>query len=632
MAVGWNAPDNPIHLHTGETDQKPIRFSALFFGMQIAYCRAMSAFAVGWTVAFVLLFSASSHAQFSNLTTNRDGRVLYFATDLRQKGTNLQFHSKLYRVDDRGLELAAYRDDPGSSFNRITGAYVSPQGDLIGVILNYPCNYRYCTSVLRVRSEFTQGPFPEILGTLSISANGRFALETSGVTDNTSKRLLNLETGQAVSKGTEPGLLVANNGDVFYNNGGPAGSSIVQRGVGEVVSFPNEIILDWKIDAEGRTAMALLWSSGRPHSPVRLVRVDLRTGLSRQLVEFQSRSTTGVQGATPFQRLQVSEDGELAVVNEEVDGAMQLFAVRDTAGSIAATVKRQITEEPSGIAQFVLSGDGRFVWAISNRTQILKIDVNAGEAREMVGTSVLPSTTSDASPGGRISISGLNLAPRSARATGFPLPESLDGVRVLISGIPMRLEQVSPTLIRGQLSWRTPPGSATFELDPPVSSVFESWGSRFFALRESNPNFMRDDDYFGVVVHGDWRGFVTKRDPAKPGEIVHLFGTGFGPVDNSPPDGEVTPNNSNAQLLSPMTCRTASAVPLNEPVEVLWAGLAPGTFATYQITIRVSNQPPRAPGPDLATAVACRTEDSSHASVFFPVTYAVPVLPPVLGP
>jgi hypothetical protein len=164
----------------------------------------VTAAALRLALVLFLAGSATASAQFFNLSTNHDGRVLLFATDLRQKGTTLQFHSKLYRVDDAGLQLAVYRErTPESSrtgFLSISGGYLNANGDLIGFIAANPCNTRFCELPL-ARSEFFQGPFPLIDGTLVISSNGRFALETSGVRVNRTKRLLNLETGQVLRSG-----------------------------------------------------------------------------------------------------------------------------------------------------------------------------------------------------------------------------------------------------------------------------------------------------------------------------------------------------------------------------------------------------------------------------------------------
>jgi uncharacterized protein (TIGR03437 family) len=427
-------------------------------------------------------------------------------------------------------------------------------------------------------------------------------------------------------EGTEPGERVANNGDVSYAANGYPASYFVRRGVGEVVSFPIEQIVDSKIDAEGQIAVGLLAPTRALTSSGRLVRIDLRTGEVRQLVPVTPIKPQDDQ-ALPLNRLQLSEDGQLALITELVDGVIQLFAVRDTAGSIAATAKRQITREHGGIRDFVLSGDGRVAWAVTNRAQILKIDVNSGGAREMVGPSVLlDPVLLTAVPGQRISLRGVGFGDQSARAEGFPLPESLGGIRVLLNGVPMRLEQVSPTSIEGQLSWRTPIGSATIELDPPVPSVFESWIE--IDVEESRPQFLlrfADDLVAGVVAHGDWRGLVTKQDPARPGEIVHLFGTGFGPVDNPPADGEVAPNSAQSRLLRPLVCNHAFVTTRLDPVEVLWAGLAPGTFATYQITVRLSDRLPQATGPDRGTTVRCSTGGPSETDVFIPATFTLGV-------
>src|SRR4029077_19899399 len=50
------------------------------------------------------------NAQFSNLVTTRDGKVLYFSSPLSLRGDNEFVYQKIFRIDPAGIHLAAELD------------------------------------------------------------------------------------------------------------------------------------------------------------------------------------------------------------------------------------------------------------------------------------------------------------------------------------------------------------------------------------------------------------------------------------------------------------------------------------------------------------------------------------------
>ena len=82
--------------------------------------------------------------------------------------------------------------------------------------------------------------------------------------------------------------------------------------------------------------------------------------------------------------------------------------------------------------------------------------------RGVVNAFSLQPDPSVASPGGLISIQGLNLGPASeAKATGLPLPKELGEVQVLVNDRPAALYSASLGRILAQVPLETPPGLAS---------------------------------------------------------------------------------------------------------------------------------------------------------------------------
>jgi uncharacterized protein (TIGR03437 family) len=103
----------------------------------------------------------------------------------------------------------------------------------------------------------------------------------------------------------------------------------------------------------------------------------------------------------------------------------------------------------------------------------------------------------------------------------------------------------------------------------------------------SKPSLLPDPTFAGGrAIHEAWSGFVTLDKRAHQGEIVHFYGTGFGPVQPPVSTGEPASANPPAALATPLVC--------NMPV--LYAGLAPGLIGYYQINVQVEPESTSPPG------------------------------------
>jgi len=173
------------------------------------------------------------------------------------------------------------------------------------------------------------------------------------------------------------------------------------------------------------------------------------------------------------------------------------------------------------------------------------------------------------SPGSWLTIFGDNLAPtsriwRNDEIVDGALPTELDGVRVLVNGKPAAVFFISP----GQLNVQAPDDTALGTVTVEVSRDGVGSASGEAELREAAPAFFlfnQENRKFPAAVHADGT-FVGKSDlfggalqarPARPGDVVLLFGTGFGPTDPPVAAGSVF----------------AGASPLQTPARILFNGV-----------------------------------------------------------
>jgi uncharacterized protein (TIGR03437 family) len=174
------------------------------------------------------------------------------------------------------------------------------------------------------------------------------------------------------------------------------------------------------------------------------------------------------------------------------------------------------------------------------------------------------------------------------------LPYSISGTSVIVNGVPAPLYAVANVngqeQINFQVPWEVqgldgPDGPYTI---PAAVIVVINNGSASPALRAFfNPTFpaiITSDGKQAVAVHSDY-SLVTSQNPAHPGDVITLYGTGFGPVTPLPATGAPA-GSSPASSMNPMPSVTINA----QNATVLFAGLSPGSVGLYQFNVVVPNQ------------------------------------------
>jgi uncharacterized protein (TIGR03437 family) len=187
-----------------------------------------------------------------------------------------------------------------------------------------------------------------------------------------------------------------------------------------------------------------------------------------------------------------------------------------------------------------------------------------------------------------VSIFGTNLSARTASwgASDFAngmLPASLDGVTVTINNIPAYVEYISAT----QINVLAPDDPTTGAVQVQVTVAGQT-GNTFTAQKQQfAPAFFTFDsgkyvaaehtDYTLLGAPGLIAGVTTT--PAQPGEIILLYGTGFGPT---------TPATLTSQLVA-----TAAPLPANSvqitiggvEAAVEFAGLTESGLYQFNVTV-----------------------------------------------
>jgi len=190
-------------------------------------------------------------------------------------------------------------------------------------------------------------------------------------------------------------------------------------------------------------------------------------------------------------------------------------------------------------------------------------------------------------PGSLISIFGANLAEFLGSASSLPLPIALKHTSVSFDfpeegiSVPSPLIFASGGQLNVQVPWEFAGLNFAFvkvRIEDSASFTFE------LALADHAPGIIECDlggTRYGVVTHVDGN-VVTAQNPARPGETVVIYGTGFGPVDAQQKTGTAAPSNKLTR-----TRRLPQVTVAGQQATVSFSGLTPGFVGLYQINAKL---------------------------------------------
>jgi uncharacterized protein (TIGR03437 family) len=233
---------------------------------------------------------------------------------------------------------------------------------------------------------------------------------------------------------------------------------------------------------------------------------------------------------------------------------------------------------------------GEIYVADAGRGEILRLVFPPSSPPSFSASSVVNAAGGESGfvPGSAATIYGTGFmsTPGTVSASTIPLPTTLGGIRVLVSGRAAPLYAIASVNAQEQINLQVPfelagAGNATIAIERngqssvPITVPVATVAPGIFAMNG------RD----AIVVRNSDNSLATRDRPTRRNEFVYFYATGLGAVENTPASGQ-----------------PASAVPLSrallQPVitlggvrcDVLYAGLAPGFVGVFQLNIQVPVQ------------------------------------------
>lgn len=189
--------------------------------------------------------------------------------------------------------------------------------------------------------------------------------------------------------------------------------------------------------------------------------------------------------------------------------------------------------------------------------------------------------------GGFVSIvgTGFGNSSRSWTASDFSgsnLPVSLDGVSVTINGKPAYVEYISPTQINAIAPDDDTIGQVPVQVTTPQGPSYagtvlkQKLSPAFFTYQSGATSYAAAVHLDGTLVGP---GGASSR-PAVPGEVIEIYGTGFGATTPAMPTAQLVSQAAPTALPVTMTIGGMTA-------EVQWAGIV--SSGLYQLNVKIPN-------------------------------------------
>jgi uncharacterized protein (TIGR03437 family) len=180
------------------------------------------------------------------------------------------------------------------------------------------------------------------------------------------------------------------------------------------------------------------------------------------------------------------------------------------------------------------------------------------------------------------SLYGTNLAlGGNASATGgSTIPSILAGVTVLVGSAPAGLFYISANQINLLIPNSILPGTYTLRV---VRSGVSSPAIPF-VIQEVAPGLFASSPGFAAATHADGSA-VTANSPAVPGEVVVLYGTGFGRTQ--PDETDLSIAQSAATIVHWSDFQVLLDGVALDPSLVEYAGVAPFNAGLYQVNVQL---------------------------------------------
>jgi uncharacterized protein (TIGR03437 family) len=534
---------------------------------------------------FLAFFCLGLHAQFDSLQTTDDGSVLLFGSAWHLAGTDDSGSSRIFRWDaTRFSQVSKPSTGQFLSPSFTSAPFLSGDGKISGYSVVAGCSTG-CPS-LKPTLVLNGAAAPASL-TPSINAflsrNGRYLASGNTVADLSTGATQNLPSGLPV--GGRYGI--GNNGtvlmyivhQVFIISSMDLTLSTKPGLV--IVNAP--VVLNAVISAAENRVVYEIWGDT---AAVRdqLWSYDVASGQATKLADIPLGTNLGISQFQPS----ISNDGSrLLYRRPRAGGGFEVVLLDFNTG--ATTTLAQILPSASNL---VISGDGRSAWVHRVDGKLVRIAIDTSQVSEIPGRHAwMAQQAGGLVAGSYHHLYGGGFAPDD---TSGPVGD----ITVDLTGAPFPIVGAGTRELDVQIPWNGP-SSGQFPLTlHSSSSPFESvlaLDAEIFAPTFERTGMPTDPRRDIIVAHEDFHGVVTTADPAIPGEIVHVYMTGLGGTQPTPPTGSPTPFLAQANIRP--VCSVAPQLENSHPAAVTFAGLAPGMIGIYQVDISIPTDVP--PGDNL---------------------------------
>jgi uncharacterized protein (TIGR03437 family) len=250
-----------------------------------------------------------------------------------------------------------------------------------------------------------------------------------------------------------------------------------------------------------------------------------------------------------------------------------------------------VSSGPDGEAIYLPSGGLVAGLNVSQVHDVFFFRSTAGPALTVEGVVNAASFEPRLAPGSIAAVFAQNLAAGEGAATALPLPTRIAGLEMHIDGEPAPLYFAGP----GQANLLIPlDAKAAVDLaandrgssSAPVRVTLAPAAPALFTLEQTGKGQAAALIAGSGQIAGAFPG--TTGRPVRRGEVVEIYMTGLGQVDNAPPPGAASRVSPLARTIAEPAVRIGGV-----EAEVLFAGLAPGLAGVYQVNAVV---PAGAPG------------------------------------
>jgi uncharacterized protein (TIGR03437 family) len=212
----------------------------------------------------------------------------------------------------------------------------------------------------------------------------------------------------------------------------------------------------------------------------------------------------------------------------------------------------------------------------------------------MNGAAQTPSRA--VAPGSAVAIYGINLASNNLTSPASLLATTLDSVTVRVDGEAVPLFFVSP----GQINIQLPSNLTIGEHTLAVHIDGKPDASAQFTAARNAPGLygtVVNQETFAVATHADGSA-ISATSPARRGETVTLYGTGFGRYNPAPADGVAVPTGTKYPLED-----AAELLMGDQQIDPVWAGAAAGKVGVAIVQLKIDDSIPHATNVSLILSV-----------------------------